>query len=84
MRGKRFYKDSQALIIGRRVFALARTCDIQRLLFSQSRYHLFKADDGSTIQVMNDAVRLSIFLCAFNCEIGSSSSLLKKPWLWLI
>jgi len=26
--GKRFYKDGQALIIGRRVFALARTCDI--------------------------------------------------------
>src|ERR1700730_11181274 len=52
-------------------FALTRTCDIQRLLFSQSRYHIFKADEGFTIQVMNDAVRLSIFLCAFNCEIGT-------------
>src|ERR1700730_1102409 len=54
------------------MFALTRTCDIQRLFFSQSRYHIFKAHDGSTIQEVNDAVRLSIFLCAFNCEIGTS------------
>src|ERR1700730_6422802 len=52
--------------LGSRIFALTRTCDIQRLRSPQLRYHIFKAHDGSTIQVMNDAVRLSIFLCAFN------------------
>src|SRR5207253_6859493 len=73
--GKRFYKDSQALIIGRRVFALARARDIQRLRSPQLRYHIFKTHDGSTIQVMKDAARLSIFLCAFNCEIGTSGAI---------
>jgi hypothetical protein len=71
MRRKCFYKDSQAQIIGSRMFALTRTCDIQRLRSPQLRYHILKAHDGSTIQVMKDAVRLSIFLCAFNCEIGT-------------
>src|ERR1700730_12552351 len=71
MRRKCFYKDSQAQIIGFRMFALARTCEIQRLRSPQLRYHISKADDGSTIQVMNDAIRLSMFLCAFNCEIGT-------------
>ena len=73
MRHKCFYKDSQAQIIGSRLFALTRTRNIQRLRSPQLRYHVFKGHDGSTIQVMIEAVRLSIFLCAFDCEIGTAS-----------
>src|ERR1700730_838536 len=75
LRGKRFYKDTQAPVIGSRLFTLTRPCDIQRLLVSQSRYHIFKTHDGCTIQVMNDAVRLSIFPCAFKCEIGTARAI---------
>jgi hypothetical protein len=71
LKRKCFYKDSQTQVIGSRMFALTRTCDIQRLRFPQLQYHIFKAHDGFTIQVMKDAARLSIFLCAFNCEIGT-------------
>jgi hypothetical protein len=35
---------------------------------------LFEVNDGSMIKVVDDAVWLSIFPCAFNCEIGTSSS----------